>query len=63
MPHLDAGALATFFFPALCDRGFTKAREQAIQQTTSSTSAAIRSIRRIIGEACVPVSSKARSEP
>jgi len=49
MPHLEAGALATFFRPAACLRGFTKAKFHATQQRTSSTKATVLSMRSIVG--------------
>ena len=41
MPHLDAGALTTFFCPAARLRAPTKANDHATQQRTSSTRATI----------------------
>src|SRR5208282_2171853 len=48
IPHLEAGALTTFFCPAACLRAFTKANEKATQQRKSSTRATIWSTHPIV---------------
>ena len=48
MPHLETGALATFYRPAACLRGFTKASDHATQHKMSSKKATTLSICSII---------------